>query len=69
LLTGPPRYNPLSIGLDIETGSHVFQIFVSNSFMILENGFVGETTRSWAKKELHVGFNISRVFTVVKKKP
>ncbi|TSA38814.1 MAG: hypothetical protein D4R64_01750 [Porphyromonadaceae bacterium] len=68
LLTGPPRYNPLSIGLDIETGSHVFQIFVTNSFNILEHGFIGETTRSWRKKELHIGFNISRVFTVIKKK-
>ena len=68
LLTGAPRYNPLSIGLDIETGSHVFQIFVSNSFNILENGFIGETTRTWSKKELHIGFNISRVFTLVKKK-
>jgi hypothetical protein len=68
LLTGPPRYNPLSIGLDIETGSHVFQIFVTNSFNILENGFIGETTQSWRKKEVHVGFNISRVFTVNKKK-
>ena len=68
LFTGPKRYNPLSIGVDIETGSHVFQLFVSNSFFILENGFIGETTRSWGKKELHVGFNISRVFTVIKRK-
>lgn len=68
LMTGAPRYNPLSIGFDIETGSHVFQIFVSNSIHILENGFIGETTRTWTKRELHVGFNISRVFTVVKKK-
>jgi hypothetical protein len=68
LMTGPPRYNPLSIGLDIETGSHVFQIFVTNSFSILENGYIGETTRSWRKRELHVGFNISRVFTVIRRK-
>jgi len=68
LLTGPTRYNPLSIGLDIETGSHVFQIFVTNSFHILENGFIGETTRSWSKRGVHVGFNISRVFTVIKRK-
>ena len=67
-LTGPKRYNPLSIGLDIETGSHVFQVFVSNSFQILENGFIGETTGSWKTNGLHVGFNISRVFTVIRKK-
>ena len=68
LLTGPPRYNPLSIGIDIETGSHVFQLFVSNSFQILENGFIGDTYGSWKKSGLHVGFNISRVFTVIRKK-
>lgn len=68
LLTGAPRYNPLTIGLDIETGSHVFQVFLTNSFLILENGYIGETTRTWNKKEVHVGFNISRVFTVIKKK-
>lgn len=67
LMSGPKRYNPLSIGLDIETGSHVFQIFVTNSFNILENGFLGETTRTWTKGEVHVGFNISRVFTLYKK--
>ena len=68
ILTGPPRYNPLSIGLDIETGSHVFQVFATNSFHILETGYIAETTRSWTKKEIHIGFNISRVFTVIKKK-
>ncbi len=68
LLTGPVRFNPLSIGIDIETGSHVFQIFVSNSFHILENGFIGETTGSWKSSGLHVGFNVSRVFTVIRKK-
>jgi len=68
LMTGAQRYNPLSLGLDFETGSHVFQIFVTNSFSILENGFLGETTESWTHKGLHFGFNISRVFTLGKKK-
>jgi hypothetical protein len=68
LLTGAPRFNPLTIGIDIETGSHVFQMFLTNSFNILEPGYIAETTRSWKKRELHIGFNISRVFTVIKKK-
>lgn len=68
LLTGPPRYNPLTIGVDIETGSHVFQLFVTNASAILENGYIAGTTNSWKKGELHVGFNISRVFTIMKKK-
>ncbi|HBB91900.1 MAG TPA: hypothetical protein DC042_09320 [Bacteroidales bacterium] len=68
LLTGAPRFNPLTIGIDIETGSHVFQLFLTNSFNILEPGYIAETTRSWQKKEIHVGFNISRVFTVIREK-
>jgi len=68
LLSGAPRYNPLSIGLDIETGSHVFQIFLTNAYTILEHSFIAETTGSWKKSELHVGFNISRVFTLIRKK-
>ncbi len=68
LLTGAPRYNPLTVGIDIETGSHVFQLFLTNSFNVLEPGYIAETTRSWKKKEIHVGFNISRVFTVIRKK-
>lgn len=68
LISGPTRYNPLSVGLDIETGSHVFQIFLTNTFAILENGFISETTRSWSKNEIHLGFNITRVFTLLHKR-
>lgn len=68
LLSGATRYNPLTVGVDIETGSHVFQLFVTNAIAILENGYIAGTTNSWRKGELHVGFNISRVFTVMKKK-
>ncbi len=66
MMSGPQRYNPLSIGFDIETGSHVFQLFASNTFSIAEADFLGETTRSWRKGEVHLGFNITRVFTLLK---
>lgn len=68
LMSGPKHFNPLSIGIDVETGSHVFQIFVSNTFAMVESDFLAETTRSWKENQLHVGFNITRVFTVIKKK-
>jgi len=68
LLSGPTRYNPLSVGVDIETGSHVFQIFLTNTFAIVENGFIFETTRSWSRNEIHLGFNITRVFTILPKR-
>jgi hypothetical protein len=59
-------YNPLSLGFDIETGGHVFQLFFTNSLAMIEKGFVGETTGNWLKGDIHFGFNISRVFTLKK---
>lgn len=61
-------YNPLSVGVDIETGGHVFQILLTNSGAMIEKGFIGETTGSWAKGDIRLGFNISRVFNLKKKK-
>ncbi len=61
-------YNPLSIGVDIETGGHVFQLILTNSVAMIEKGFIGETTGQWKKGDIHFGFNISRVFTLKKHK-
>jgi opacity protein-like surface antigen len=57
-------YNPLSIGIDIETGGHVFQIHFTNSVAMIEKGFIGETTGNWLDGGIHLGFNISRVFSL-----
>jgi len=64
-----PLYNPLSVGVDIETGGHVFQLLFTNSLGIIEKGFIGETTGQWKHGDIHFGFNISRVFTLKKQKP
>lgn len=61
-----PVYNPLSVGFDLETGGHVFQLIFTNSLAMIEKGFIGETTGSWGKGDIHFGFNISRVFTLKK---
>ncbi len=57
-------YNPLSLGVDIETGGHVFQLFVSNSRNMEESSFISQTTGSWGDGGLYFGFNISRVFAI-----
>jgi hypothetical protein len=59
-------YNPLSVGFDIETGGHVFQLFFTNSLGMIEKAFIGETTSTWSNGGIHFGFNISRVFTLKK---
>ena len=68
LNSGAKTYNALALGFDIETGGHVFQLMVTNSTGIIEKSYVNQTTDRWSKGELHFGFNISRVFTVVKPK-
>lgn len=67
-IPGDELYNPLSIGVDIETGGHVFQLHFSNARGMNERAFITETTESWGKGEIRFGFNLSRVFTLGKKK-
>jgi len=64
----PGYRNTLSIGFDIETGGHVFQLHFTNSTSMIEKGFVTETVGSWNDMGVHFGFNVSRVFTVAKAK-
>jgi hypothetical protein len=68
LYDGSKTYNSASIGIDIETGGHVFQLMLTNAPGMTERTFIGQTTDSWGKGNLHFGFNISRVFTIVKPK-
>jgi len=60
--------NSFSLGFDIETGGHVFQLFFTNSNPIFDAGFITETNGKWADGDIYFGFNISRVFTMVKPK-
>lgn len=55
---------PLALGFDVETGGHVFQLFVTNSKPMVEDGFIGETTGDWLDGGLYFGFNMSRVFAI-----
>jgi Membrane bound beta barrel domain (DUF5777) len=68
LYNGQKTYNALSVGIDIETGGHVFQLMFTNCAGLTERNFIGQTTDNWSKGALHFGFNISRVFTIVKPK-
>ena len=58
--------NPLSIGVDIETGGHVFQLHFSNSTGMNERSFITETTNTWGSGEVRFGFNLSRIFDIKK---
>ncbi|MEP3209251.1 MAG: DUF5777 family beta-barrel protein [Maribacter sp.] len=57
-----PFKNPLSIGIDIETGGHVFQLHFTNAQPMNTNGFLGQGTGDWTSGDFFFGFNLSRVF-------
>ena len=54
--------NSLALGVDLQTGGHVFQIVLSNSRSMIEKGFITEGTGDFFKGDIHFGFNISRIF-------
>lgn len=58
--------NSVSIGFDIETGGHVFQLHFTNSTSMIEKGFIAENRGDFFDGDIHFGFNISRVFTLKK---
>jgi hypothetical protein len=61
-------YNPFSIGFDIETGGHVFQLHFTNAAGMNEKVFLTETFNDWLNGDIQFGFNISRSFQLGKKK-
>ena len=56
--------NSFSVGVDIETGGHVFQLHFTNSTSMIEKGFIAENVGEWSRGGIHFGFNVSRVFTL-----
>jgi len=54
--------NPLTVGLDIETGGHVFQLLFSNAQSTNEPGFISNAEGDWGDGDVFFGFNIVRVF-------
>lgn len=57
-------YDSMSIGYELETGGHVFQIHFTNSAGLVENQFFTHTESKWNNMGIRLGFNISRVFTL-----
>lgn len=54
--------NPLSLGVDIETGGHVFQLLLTNSQINSDIGYLTNATGAWGKGHIFFGFNLYRVF-------
>lgn len=59
-------FNSFSVGMDVETGGHVFQFHLTNSAGLNETQFIANTGTQWNNAGIRLGFNLSRVFTIVK---
>jgi len=59
-----PYYNPISIGYEVETGGHVFEINFTNASFLDENNIIPYTRDTWTKGGFKLGFSISRVFNI-----
>jgi plastocyanin len=58
--------NPLSAGIEIYTGKHIFHLNLNNSTGLIPNTFIPYTTSSWGKGQFRFGFSITRLFTLKK---
>lgn len=61
-----PYRNALSLGVDIETGGHVFQFHLTNASGMVEKQFVAQTIGAWQEGDTFYGFNIARTFSLDK---
>jgi hypothetical protein len=57
-------YPAIGIGLEIETGGHVFQVNFTNATGIMETDFIPYTTSNWLEGQYRLGFTISRTFNL-----
>jgi len=57
-------FNPLALGIEIETGGHVFSLFYTNASGLAENNYIPYTTDTWSKGQVKFGFCISRTFSL-----
>lgn len=62
-----PYYNPFGIGIDIETGGHVFQLVFTNTRGLTERAYLTETAGDFFDGDIHFGFNVTRMFSFKKK--
>ena len=59
---------PLSVGLDIETGGHVFQLHFTNTDGMTERAYITQTKGKFFNGDIRFGFNLSRIFRVGKRR-
>lgn len=59
-----PHYDVFGVGIEVETGGHVFTIMFTNASGILENDYLVNTMDAWSMGGFKLSFNISRMFKI-----
>lgn len=59
---------PIGLGFELETGGHVFHALFSTNTGLMESQFLPNNTAKFTAGQIRFGFNISRVFTLIKEK-
>ena len=54
----------IGIGLEIDTGGHVFQVNFTNARGIAETDYIPNNQSTWGDGQIRLGFTISRVFNL-----
>lgn len=60
----PSVFSPFSVGIEMETGGHVFTFLFTNTGGLIENNFIPYTTDTWTKGQVKFGFCIARTFSL-----
>lgn len=68
LTTDQKQYDAFALGIDIETGGHVFQLLLTNAIGLTERAFITETRDDFFSGDIHLGFNVTRTFQLKKNK-
>jgi hypothetical protein len=63
-----PYKDAIGLGIDIETGGHIFQIVLTNTRGMVERSFVTETDGDFFDGDIHLGFNVTRAFQLRSRK-
>ena len=58
----PGTKNAFALGMDIQTGGHVFQLFLTSSYWHLEQYILAQNSDPFWAGDFRFGFNINRVF-------
>lgn len=60
----PTYYPTLSLGFEIDTGGHIFQVNFTNAGGMMATDYIPNNTSDWLEGQFRFGFTISRIFNL-----